>query len=166
MNSMIQISRNIVLAVACLLATSSAFAQGENVPPKVELKLAKTQAPAGSQIKATVIVTFGPGLHGYQNPPSEDYMIPVVVKVDGKEFKLAKPIVYPKGEDQKMGSEKPVKAYSGTIQIPVLITAPAKPGSRDLKIVVTYQQCTDQACFQPGEVSATTKLKITPKGKA
>lgn len=131
--------------------------------PTVTVSAPPKQVAAGSKITLTVTVTFGPGLHGYQNPPAQDYEIPVTVKIDGKEFKVVK-IAYPAGVDTKMGgSEKPTKAYEGAIKIPITLTAPAKIGAKNLKITVGYQQCDESTCFPPGDISATVKVNVVKK---
>ncbi|HTQ10393.1 MAG TPA: hypothetical protein VMI31_10005, partial [Fimbriimonadaceae bacterium] len=75
-------------------ALLAAIAFGQGTPATVKVTLPKT-AKAGSTVKGIVEVTFADGMHGYQNPPTEDYMIPVKLTVDTKGFSL-KP-TYPKG---------------------------------------------------------------------
>jgi DsbC/DsbD-like thiol-disulfide interchange protein len=165
-NSLLSRLATTVVVVAAM--TASALAQEGADAPKVELKLSKTQVQASGQLTGTVTVTFAEGLHGYQNPPSEDFQMPVTVKVDGKTFKLIK-ANYPKGVDATMaGDPKSFKAYLGTVTIPVTLKAPAKAGSHTLKVVVSYQQCNDQSCFPPGDVAAIAKVKVVaaPKAKA
>lgn len=124
-------------------------------PPKAVL--------VGSKLTLNVTVTFAPGMHGYQNPPAGEYEIPVTVKVDGKDFKVVK-IAYPAGTDSTMGgSEKPTKAYQGTIKIPVTILVPKKQAIYNVKVTVGYQQCDDTTCFPPGDVSATVKVNVAKK---
>jgi DsbC/DsbD-like thiol-disulfide interchange protein len=150
------------LAILFGLAVSAlGFTQAD--APTISVSAPPKQVAAGAKVTLTVTVTFGPGLHGYQNPPAQDYEIPVTVKIDGKEFKVVK-IAYPAGVDTKMGgSEKPTKAYEGTIKIPITLTAPTKVGAKNLKITVGYQQCDESTCFPPGDVSATVKVNVVKK---
>src|SRR5579872_2801579 len=106
----------LVLVAALTAANAAAFAQLDT-PPKAKLVLDKAPAVAGKTFKATLTVTFSEGLHGYQNPPSDPDLIPVVIKAGDKIFAVVK-VEYPKGESVTMaGESKPVAVYSGTIKI-------------------------------------------------
>lgn len=130
--------------------------------PKAQLTLTQTEAVAGSLVKGTVSLTFAPGLHGYQNPPSEDYMIPVAIKSVEGATKLS--VRYPAGHAAAVGGElNPVMTYSGTVEIPVLVRIPEVTGTHEFKIAVGYQQCNDQACFPPGTITVTGSVNVTEK---
>jgi len=158
---MMNLKRIAILASLAL----SVFASAQAPDPKVAVSAVPKEVAIGGQLKLTVTVTFAEGFHGYQNPPASEYEIPVVVKVDGKEFKLTK-VIYPAGVDAKVaGSETPTKTYMGAVKIPVVITDPKKIGKKDLKILVSFQQCNEQSCMPPGEVASTVKVNIVKKVK-
>ena len=159
------------LFVASLgLAYSHAFAQADT-PPSVKVSIDDKAVTAGKPFNASVAITFADGLHAYQNPPSADTFIPVVVKLEGKEFTLVT-AKYPKGTPAKVaGEEKPVNIYTGTIKIPFTVKAPAKAGAFDFNVSVSYQQCNEGSCFPPSSVNASAKIKVgkpaqKKKGKA
>lgn len=157
------------LIFPALLAALGALAMGQsNVPPTATLKLASAKAKPGEMVKATLILGFGEGLHAYQNPPSESYMIPVTVTSTGG-VKLVK-VAYPKGVNATVGGEtKPVKVYQGTLKIPIVLQAPSKPGAYAAALSVRYQQCNDNNCFAPGSVPVAGKftvVKADPKAPA
>ncbi|MCB8933463.1 MAG: thioredoxin family protein [Fimbriimonadaceae bacterium] len=141
---------------------------GAQDAPKVELKLSKAKAAPGAEVKGTVVITFAPGLHGYQNPPSQDYQLPVVVKGDaGTVFSSVK---YPAGHDEEVGGER-AKVYSGRTEVQVVFKAPAKVGAAKVSVAVDYQQCDANNCFAPGTVKASapftvevTEVAAPPKG--
>src|SRR5687767_16028688 len=103
--------------------------------PKAELVLPKT-AKAGTVVKGMLKLTFEPGLHGYQNPPTKDYMIPVRVESGIKGLKVVPK--YPKGEITEVAGEQ-AAGYEGHVQIPVLITMPKKAGPLVVKLAVSFQ---------------------------
>ena len=148
------------LIVPALLTALGAFAMGQsNVPPTATLKFASAKAKPGEKVKATLILGFGEGLHAYQNPPSETYMIPVTVTSSGG-IKLLS-VVYPKGLNATVGGEtKPVKVYQGTVKIPLLLQAPTKPGAYAALLSIRYQQCNDNSCFAPGSLPGTGKFTV------
>lgn len=144
----------------CVLALaffSAAISLAQNEPPKVELLVPK-QAALGKKVQATVRMTFAPGLHAYQNPPSKDFMIPVTIKSSVKG--IAAIPSYPKGEVKLLLGE-PTAVYEGTVDIPVVLKIPRRIGTILIKLDVGFQQCTDQACDRPGSVPVTAKLSVT-----
>src|SRR5579862_9218957 len=97
--------------VACLV-----FAQG-NTPPVIKVTLPKEAKP-GTKVQGTIEVTFADGLHGYQNPPTDQYQIPVTLTLEAKGYALGK-IAYPKGAMITTGGDtKPSALYEGKIKIP------------------------------------------------
>jgi len=144
---------------AVLLTFIAAIALGQGAPPTIKIVFPKT-AKAGAAVKGTIEVTFADGLHSYQNPPTEDYMIPVKVAVENKGFTLT--AKYPKGVMKAMGGDpKPAGVYEGTIKIPVTLKVPKNTGTVQVKFTLHYQECNDQSCFPPADVSDTVKLQIT-----
>lgn len=109
-------------------------------------------------IDGVATVVFAEGLHGYQNPQTDETIIPIELSGDG--FKLAS-IAYPKGHEDTVGG-LPDKyfVHSGTIQIPFKFAAPAKITAEGLKFIFSYQQCNETNCFAPGQVEAVVPLKV------
>lgn len=131
---------------------------------KVEWKLDARPVVAGQPIRGTVIVTFSEGLHGYQNPPTRDYMIPVSVSTSVKGWAVA--AKYPKGTPMKVGGEEePSAVYEGRLEIPVELKGPAKAGSVSVPIVVRYQLCNATACFAPETVEVRVQVVVKPAPK-
>lgn len=132
--------------------------------PTVTLSLKSAKVVVGKTIEGKVSLTFADGLHGYQNPPSEEYQIPVKVSIADKKFKLVS-AKYPAGIDMVLGGEsKPSKVYEGTVEIPVkLKMVKPTPGSYTVEVVVDYQQCNESSCFPPGSMKAKAKLTLTKK---
>ena len=136
-----------------------AFAQSDT-PPTVKVTVNPASIQASKPFEAVLSVTFADGLHAYQNPPSADTFIPVVVKVDGTTFSVVN-VKYPKGTPTKVaGEDKPVNVYTGTIKITVTLKAPAKIGSYDLKLAVNYQQCNEGSCYPPSSVDTKVTIKV------
>lgn len=141
-------------AAACLIVL------GQNTPPVIGAKVLTPKVAPGRLVSGVVSVAFADGLHGYQNPPSEDYMIPV--SVEGQVRGLS--VSYPAGHAAKIGgSPVEVMTYSGEIKIPFRFPAATKPGRHSVTLAVGYQQCTDEACFPPGRASVTVTYEVTGK---
>jgi DsbC/DsbD-like thiol-disulfide interchange protein len=147
-----------LLAAFLAFCTAIALAQ-DNTPPTIKVVLPK-DGKAGTKVKAMVEITFADGLHGYQNPASGEYQIPVVLSLDTKGIKLS-PVKYPKGKMMSIGGDPtPAAVYEGMIKIPVEVTLPSKPGSTELKFTFSYQQCNDSSCFPPAKVSVSGKILV------
>lgn len=147
-----------LFAILFVLVACAAWSQG-NTKPSVKVVLPKQIKP-GAKFQGTVEVTFAEGLHGYQNPPTDKFQIPVKLAVDAKGFAIGK-IVYPKGALIKLPSDsKPSALYQGTIKIQFTATAPKGAGMNEIKATVSYQQCNEQACFPPDSVTGTAKLLV------
>jgi len=156
--------RAIRLAIMPLALLGVAAAQTDT-PPTVSLKLDKATAAPGAVVKGVLKVTFSEGLHGYQNPPAQDYQIPVKVDAATKGFVLTK-ATYPTGIDFAMAGETtPSKVYEGTIEIPVLVKVSQTPGTYSLALKLDYQQCNASACFAPSAVTAKAPLRVIAPAK-
>ncbi len=130
-------------------------------PPVVSLKLSTQNAPAGSLVKGQVTMVFAAGLHGYQNPPTLEYQIPVTISAaEGTSLIHVK---YPAGEPATMAGEtSPSMTYHGTVTFPVAFRAPRKVGPAGVEVKVRYQQCDDSSCFPPGTLSAKAQFTVDP----
>jgi len=132
----------------------------QEVPPTVELGKVAATVVAGSAVSTTVTITFAEGFHGYQNPPSDPYQVPVSVTVPDKRF-LVYGVKYPKGEPFFMeGDDKPTMAYLGATRLPITFKAPAKPGKYTVPFEVKYQQCTNRDCYAPQTVNLTASIEV------
>jgi DsbC/DsbD-like thiol-disulfide interchange protein len=145
----------LILAVFCL----AAFGFAQNEAPSMKVTFPKA-VKAGSKVKAMVEISFVEGLHGYQNPPSTEWQIPVKLSVQ-KTIKVLK-VEYPKGVPMKMaGDEKPSAVYEGTIKVPVWIIAPKTVGKNTIKFILNYQQCNEETCFPPSSIEAVGSVLVT-----
>lgn len=116
-------------------------------------------------VRGVVAVTFAPHMHGYQNPPSEDWMIPVRVAVTSPKVELSK-VSYPKGQLKEIGGiDTPAFVYDGAIQIPVEFKLPSGSGKREIAIDFHYQQCDENNCFPPDVVSAKGLVLVEAPSK-
>lgn len=129
--------------------------------PKVEVKLDKGSAKVGSVIKGKAKVTFAPGLHGYQNPPSDEFQIPIKFTVNEAGFSLDK-VTYPKGVSKTLAGTTG-NVYEGTITIPFELKVTSKAATYNVNFKLEYQQCTESSCFPPSSVVAKAKLKVSAK---
>lgn len=154
------------MSLVLSLLTMSLAMQGEK--PTATVKLAAPTATVGQAVKGTLTLVLPEGLHGYQNPPADEYENPITLRVVEKNFKLGK-IGYPKGVEIKMdGAEKPTKVYEGTIEIPFTLIA-TKPLPKNtvanVNFKVDYQLCSMSSCWPPSSLVVKAPLKVVPAVK-
>ena len=135
--------------------------QGEK--PTATVKLAAATAAVGQPVKGVLTLVLPEGLHGYQNPPADEYENPIKFAVVEKNFKLGK-IDYPKGVDLKLdGQDKPSKVYEGTVEIPFTLIA-TKPFPKNavvnVNFKVDYQLCSLSNCWPPASMIVKAPLKV------
>ncbi|MDI9640926.1 protein-disulfide reductase DsbD family protein [Kamptonema cortianum] len=149
-----------ISTIAAVLALGGSVSQ--SVPaPSAKIDFEATQMFAGGYARAVVTLTFADGLHGYQNPPSEDYQIPVQLQTLEGTGKVLM-VKYPEGEPHVMGGEtKASMTYGGTVRFPVLIELPKKVGKVEVGIRVRYQQCDESACYPPGRIDVKQTLTLS-----
>jgi thiol:disulfide interchange protein DsbD len=147
--------RRILPLLTVLLLPLPVF--GQDVPPTVSFKTEKSTYKPGEDIKGTVTATFAPGLHGYQNPPSKDYMLSVTVKPG--EGTVVKSVSYPKGHMEMAGGEE-AAVYSGTVAFPVVVLAPSARGKVKLSLDFFYQQCDADACYMPNTIPVSAEVTV------
>ena len=150
----------LALCLSVFAFLMAAFAQEPADPPKVELKLDSKRGVPGGTLKGKVLVTFAPGWHGYQNPPKNEFEIPLKVDSGTKDLKLK--ATYPKGEPKEFAGTKTM-AYGGTVTIPIVLSLPQKKGVFPFKLEVSYQQCNESSCLPPGKIVVQDKLDLKAK---
>lgn len=159
-NGRLTVSKKYLLPILMVFVALIQIAAA-NTPPTVRINLPSGEHKPGETISATVSITFGSGLHAYQNPPTEPYMIPVTVE-SGNSATQLKSVRYPRGVDKIVGGVTDAAAvYSGTIQVPVEIVVPNSPGSHEISIKVGYQQCDATTCYAPGSVTGTATIRVS-----
>ena len=142
-----------------VLAASTLAAQ-TNPTPVCTVKLSSDSVKVGAKFKAVVTVKFADGFHGYQNPPTDEFQVPVTIIAGDKVFKVSK-VTYPKGKPYTMeGDKKANLVYANSTNFTVDCVAPKQAGTYEIKLEVKYQQCTNRDCYPPSSVFVTAKVKV------
>lgn len=144
--------RSNVLAMLLMVALSAVgWAQDA---PKITASTNATELKVGETYDGLMVVEFAPGLHGYQNPPSDPDLIPIAItSTDAVEVVTAQ---YPKGK-VKTAAGIEAAMYEGTVKIPFKFKVLKELGSEWPPIRLSFQQCDDSMCYAPGEVDGFIK---------
>ncbi|MFQ3588083.1 MAG: protein-disulfide reductase DsbD domain-containing protein [Fimbriimonadaceae bacterium] len=146
-----------MIPVAALLTLPALAAMRDEVPPKLSVVPAKTAVARGETVKGVLKIQFAEGLHGYQNPPTEEYQIPVTISTKTPGVKLK--VTYPKGAvRESMGV--PTALYEGYVDFPFQLTIDRPRGRVPVTFDVRYQQCTETNCFPPQTRSVQTVFTV------
>lgn len=148
--------------VALFSMPSAALAFPEE--PLIRFELETSKAAVAEKIRGTVVVTFAEGMHAYQNPPSQDYMIPLEITAGNDRTRLIS-VDYPRGIEKMAGGEM-AAVYMGEVSIPVVVAATSGAGEQSLALTVSYQQCDDDQCFMPTDQQVTAAIFLSGEGPA
>lgn len=129
---------------------------------QVESFLSVDKVRPGDAFKIGVRATINDEWHINSHNPSEEFLIPTVVKfdsIDGLEFG---DVQYPEGELKTFAfSETPLSVYEGEVVFRAAVRAAdaLPPGELKLSGVFSYQACNDVSCLaptgKPFEIKAT-----------
>jgi hypothetical protein len=117
----------------------------------------------GKTATATIVMDIPGGLHVNSNRPLSRYAIPTRIRVTGAGLKLGA-VSYPRGKVQKFSfSEEQIAVYDGrtTFRVPVTVPANFSGNVARIRVVVSYQSCTDEVCYRPrtGEVTLSAAVR-------
>ena len=141
----------------CVAFLAAALTFAQDIPPTASIQVNAEKVSPGEEFKVDVTVSFAPGLHGYQNPPTKDYMIPVSLSGgDGTEIV---DVVYPTGTMEMVAGEM-AATYGGVVVFTATVLAKETPGKHQAQIVVNYQQCNETMCFRPDSITADFQYQV------
>ncbi len=109
-------------------------------------------AQPGEQIEVHVTAEIESGYHINSNQPTEEFLIPTVVKFDTNEFVDYGTVTYPEPEMATFEfSEKALSVYEDkvTVVTNATLAKDAEPGKRVIKGAFSFQGCNDVSCFPP-----------------
>jgi len=117
----------------------------------------------GERGRIVVEVTVPDGCHVESHEPSEPWLIPTVLRVDGPPGVFVGEAEYPPAEERTFGwSPVALRVYRGTFEVsaPLEVDRSSSPGGRVLRARVGYQGCTESICLMPSEQMAEAWLEI------
>lgn len=159
----------VLVAAALLLAAIAPPAADGRLPDRMELAAVLGSSPLvqGRQARLAVEFRVADGYHVNANPPSEDWLIPTRVRIEGIEGVTAERVVYPEAIEGRFDFYSgPLRVYEGSSVAGVVlrVEADAPVGEATLTVKADYQACDDDACYAPTEASVLLPLRIAPAG--
>ncbi len=149
-----------------LLGIAPSFAQFGNTQQVLSVKSVASQNKIvrGQDFDLAIIIDIKKGLHINSNQPTEDFLIPTIIKFDtSHNMSYGKP-KFPKPELKHFSfSENKISVYEG--QVIVFVHVSTSPNlsleSKTIKGMVTFQGCNANVCYPPGEETFKITLDVT-----
>lgn len=147
------------------LISANSYGQGffdtEFVTASGEVSYIKIQP--GSTIDIAIIADVQHGFHINANKPSEEYLIPTVIKFKSLENASFDKVFYPKEKMARFSfSEEEVAVYEDRVVFfsKVTFSNVIPVGNVLIEGTLSYQACNDQNCFAPTDVNFEIPLEI------
>jgi hypothetical protein len=112
--------------------------------------------------KGRILLSIPEELHINSNKPTSEFMIPTTVRFISDQVNIIK-ISYPPGKNKKFDfSEEPINIYDGKTTISFDFNLPKTLKSKTVKIriIVSYQACTNEVCYQPQKEEIVLTAKV------
>jgi len=157
----------LLLSILIFTAPVSAQLFGDQQVMEVSAYLSKDKVVAGTQFDVAVVLKIKPGLHVNSNQPTEEFLIPTVLKFESLSGFSFGRIEYPKAVLKAFAfSESKLAVYEGEVTLFTNVsTSPdLKPGTYTITGKVSYQGCNDNTCFAPGEKDFNLDVEIVAAG--
>jgi len=133
----------------------------------VETRLARTPVPAGSEVRAAVVLDVKEGWHVNAHRPTYDYLIGTALDwASGPDLSVDN-VKYPRPKRLNLDfAGDAIDVYAGTAPIffDVRPASGAVPGERRLTARLRVQACNDKTCLRPSTVRATVQIPVAEAG--
>jgi len=132
-------------------------------------KVSPEKVAPGATIEIVVTAEIEPGFHINSNKPSEDYLIPTILKFEPLENASFDKIIYPEPKMASFSfSEKSISVYKGQLVFYSKLTISDKfpLGKAVIKGTLSYQACNDQNCFAPQDESFEIPFEVVASTEA
>lgn len=144
-----------------LFAFGLAAALAQDHAPTITVATGTGSFVSGGLARFDVKIGIKDGLHAYQNPPSQDYMIPL--SIEAGDDTTVEMVRYPKGTMAAVGGETEKAAvYEGDVVVPVYVRLGRSTGRLTVKLKVNIQQCTSANCFPPESKTIEFNVEAEP----
>lgn len=155
--------------VAVTLFVSSAYGQLTPSSSVVTTKIIQPQKSylPGSSAQILMELDFTEGWHSQSHTPSQDSLIPTVLKFLAPDGITTGKVFYPEGKMVKFSfSDILLSSYEGKVYIGASLTFSPElaPGEYMVKAILTIQSCNDKACLMPSDIEIPIPVTVAPKG--
>ena len=165
-NIWIVISRllSVFLLIAPLSAQQDTVGEGKKSPSVTLVPPAAANVSKGKANNVELQFRISPGFHINSNKPSQEYLIPTVLKLDPPTDIAVGKIAYPPGEEMsfQFAPNDKLSVYSGEFTVAVLVRplSTVLPGGYEFHGTLRYQACDNAACYPPKTLPVRFEVKV------
>ena len=161
--------RNIACAALLMMfAANTGLAQGLDSEPVFEAKLRVDRSPAvaGEDIRLAVEISVSPGWHINTDDPGDEFSWPTSVEFELPDGWLDPVVSYPAGKALEFEfAGAPIMVWDGTAIVVAGLTVPeSAAGDFRLRASVTAQACNNTQCLPPETVRTGVDVTVSPPG--
>ncbi|MGQ9558900.1 MAG: protein-disulfide reductase DsbD family protein [Candidatus Oleimicrobiaceae bacterium] len=150
--------------ILVLLMSTVAVAQFSTTPVVAVVSSASSDSVrAGEEVALALALIIAPGYHVNSHKPLEPALIPTDISLQPPRGLTVAPWDFPPGTRKKFPfSPEELSVYEDTVFVrsTVGVARNMPPGVVQLRGTVSFQPCTDQACFPPDQVGFTVELTV------
>lgn len=159
----------VLLSFPCLVAAQSissdslSHIQGSADVVETDVKLSHKLVPAGTNLRAAIIVNITEGWHINAHRPTLDYLIGTNISIQEKQGISLLGTDYPESQKINFGfADEAISVYEGKIQIFTEFNIPdsLEPGNHSFKGEVKAQACKGQICLSPAQIDFTIPVQV------
>ena len=158
-----------ILFITPGVTTVHAQDNGSVIQTRVALSTEGGMVPAGETIQAAIIATLAPGFHVNAHKPTQKWLIPTELIIEGMKDVAIDSTLYPQPMEKALEFSDGAKLalYEETFTIGLIIRTKKTlaPGKYTLKGVLGYQACNDQMCMAPDEIPVAITFSAGKAGQ-
>lgn len=96
---------------------------------------------------AEVVLELAPGWHVNSNKPTEDFLIPTVLKIGEQD---PDGLAYPAAKERKLGfHDAPLQLYEGKVLLRFPVSQRSTSPNAAQRLTLSLQACSDRLCLEP-----------------
>jgi DsbC/DsbD-like thiol-disulfide interchange protein len=152
--------------IICSIAPGSfTIVRGQTTAPNIAAQLSLTthEVQRGRVVRASLVLTIPAGYHVNAHNPINHFALPTKIDIEPPSGIKTGPITYPKAvvrrfnfSDDRLG----VYERSAVIWFSLIVPRDQATGAGQLKVLVSYQSCSDEVCFPPARREITISITI------
>lgn len=135
----------------------------------IDAKLSLDKVQPGTTVKIAVVVDIDSEFHINAHKPSEEYLIPTILKFNPLDKISFGTIIYPDAEMVKFPfSDEPIAVYEKKIIIRSELTLAKDIELKSIEISgsLSYQACNDENCFAPTEEVFSVTVEVVNEAQS
>jgi DsbC/DsbD-like thiol-disulfide interchange protein len=156
----------VVAFIICSIAPGSfTIVRGQATAPSIAAKLSLTthEVQRGRVARASILLTIPDGYHINAHNPVSRFALPTKIAVEAPNGIRVGAITYPKAvvrrfnfSDDRLG----VYERAAVIRFNLIVPRDQATGAGQLKVLLSYQSCSDEVCFPPARREITIPITI------